>query len=75
MRGFSFKRNKTMTKKIKTGYVEIPVFALCRDEWGQLTIFSYQHVPKNNRYKRIIKRSIKRGKKNSTKVLLQKSEN
>lgn len=53
-----------MTKKIKTGWVEVPVFSLGE----KFTIFTYQHVPKSNRYKKKIKRTIKRG----TKVLLLK---
>jgi hypothetical protein len=59
-----------MAKKIKTGWVEVPVFSLGR----LFTIFTYQHVPKNNRNKKKIKRVIKRGKKNGTKVLLRETE-
>jgi hypothetical protein len=59
-----------MTKKIKTKWVEVPVFSL-----GQkFTIFSFQYVPKGNRYKKKIKRTIKRGLKNGTKVLLTLAE-
>ena len=60
-----------MTKKIKSGWIDLPVFSLGE----KFVIFTYIKVPKNNRYKKKIKRMIKRGKKNSTTVLWTKEQN
>lgn len=46
-----------MTKKLKRGIIEVPIFSL----GGKFVIYSYQHVPRRNRYTKLIKRTIKRG--------------